>query len=307
VKKKIISFLLVLLVLSSNSLSVFGDEVTTPSTAEDIISTDNLIIPIEGDNSENGLVNMDDVNNSFEKTNEKFAEAHEYVQDKFDNLGMDINDVISKNTDDEFISDSIDSNNIMSRSIGTGNSKILSYNSSMTPERQILPFWCGPAAALNAIDCRSYLTTGKNTSYSQYDMAFHLGTGSQTSLGARWEKTLNEYAPGNRYSVAWGNNYPNWTKKLVEGIVIDIDNNFPVIVDVIQNPSYGFLTPSYRNQYNSNGNKAISHYIAVIGYTFKSNGLCDIRYLDSWSDNHGANTVSLNELANMSRPLGIVF
>ncbi len=93
----------------------------------------------------------------------------------------------------------------------------------------------------------------------------------------------------------------------MEGIVCDIDNNFPVIVDVRQNSSLGFLTPSYRNHYNSNGNKDIYHYITVIGYTFKSNGSCDIRYLDSWSNNHGANTVSLNDLANMSRPLGMVF
>lgn len=287
-KKKIISFLLVLLVLLSNSLIVFGDEVTTPPTAEDVISTDNLIIPIEGENSGNGIVNMDDVNNDFEKTNEKLAEAHEYVQDKFDNLGI--------------------SNNITSRAIGAGNSKILRYDSSMTPELQKYGWWCGPASALNAIDCHSYHTTGKNTRFNQGMMAESLATTTNTALSVRWTATLNGYMPGNRYSLAMGSNYGSgWARKLMEGIVCDIDNNFPVIVDVKQNPSLGFLTSSYRNRYNSNGNKSIYHYITIIGYMFKSDGSCDIRYLDSCSYNYGANTVSLNDLANMSKELGMVF
>ena len=150
-KKKIISFLLVLLVLLLNSLIVFGDEVTTPPTAEDVVSTDNLIIPIKDENSENGIVDMNDVNNSFEKTNEKFQNAAEYVKDKFENLGIDIDDVVSKNANDELISNRMNDNRIMTRSIGAGNSKILRYNSSMSPELQKYGWWCGPAAALNAI------------------------------------------------------------------------------------------------------------------------------------------------------------
>jgi len=307
-KKKIISFLLLLLVLLSNSLIAFGDEVTTPPNAEDVVSTENLIIPIEGENLEDGIVDMDDVNDAFEKTNEKFQNAEEYVKDKFENSRIDINDVISKNANDELISNSMNDDRIMTRSIGAGNSKILRYDSSMTPELQKYGWWCGPASALNAIDCHSYHTKGKNTRFNQGQMATSLATTTQTSFSNRWEATLNSYMPGNRYSLAWGKNYGSgWAKKLMEGIVCDIDNNFPVIVDVKQNSSLGFLTPSYRNRYNSNGNKSIYHYITVIGYMFKSDGSCDIRYLDSWANNHGANTVSLSELANMSKEIGMVF
>jgi len=308
-KKKIISFLLVLLVLLSNSIIVFGDEVTTPPKAEDVVSTDNLIIPTEGENLGNdGIVDMNDINNDFEKANEKFQNAEEYVKDKFENLGIDINDVVSKNASDELSSNSMNDNGIMSRSIGAGNSKILRYDSSMTPERQRWGWWCGPASALNAIDCHSYHTTGKNTRLNQGIMETALGTTSHTALSVRWTATFNDFMPGNRYSLAFGRNYGSgWKQKLMEGIVCDIDNNFPVIVDVRQNPSFGFLTPSYRNQYNANGNNDIFHYITVIGYMFKSDGSCDIRYLDSWANNLGANTVSLSELANMSKELGMVF
>ncbi len=66
-KKKVISFLLVLLVLLSNFLIAFGDEVTTSSKADEVVSTDNLIIPTEGENLENGIVDMNDVTDDFEK------------------------------------------------------------------------------------------------------------------------------------------------------------------------------------------------------------------------------------------------
>lgn len=307
-KKKVISFLLVLLVLLSNSLIAFGDEVTTSSKADEVVSTDNLIIPTEGENLENGIVDMNDVTDDFEKTNKKFQNAEEYVQDKLENLGIDMNDVVSKNASDELSSNSLNDNRIMARSIGAGNSKILRYDGSMSPEVQRWGWWCGPAAALNAIDCHSYHTTGKNTRFNQGNMATALATTSHTGLSVRWTATLNDYMPGNRYSLAFGRNYGSeWTKKLLGGIVCDIDNNFQVIVDVKQNPSLGFLTTNYRNRYNSNGNKDIYHYITIIGYMFKSDGSCYIRYMDSCSYNHGVYTVPLSTLANISKELGMVF
>ncbi len=140
-KKKVISFLLVLLVLLSNSLIAFGDEVTTSSKADEVVSTDNLIIPTEGENLENGIVDMNDVTDDFEKTNKKFQNAEEYVQDKLENLGIDMNDVVSKNASDELSSNSLNDNRIMARSIGAGNSKILRYDGSMSPEVQRWGWW----------------------------------------------------------------------------------------------------------------------------------------------------------------------
>ncbi|KIN80693.1 hypothetical protein SD74_14345 [Clostridium botulinum] len=55
---------------------------------------------------------------------------------------------------------------IVSGNSGSGDmsqSKILKYNSSLSPEQQKLGHWCGSAAALNAVDCFYYNLSGKNT------------------------------------------------------------------------------------------------------------------------------------------------
>jgi len=180
-------------------------------------------------------------------------------------------------------------------------SKILNYNSSLSPERQKLPHWCGPAAALNAVDCFYYNATGKNTDNTQDRMAMLLGTGTQTSFGELWVSAMNLSIPGNLYSLHKAENYTSyaWTARLKELIIRNIDMGLPIIADTLQNANRGFLTSNYDQGRN------IYHYITVIGYMIKSDGSCYFRYMDSYSKNHGVYTVPLYTLASITHGNGL--
>lgn len=180
-------------------------------------------------------------------------------------------------------------------------SKILNYNSSLSPEQQKLPHWCGPAAALNAVDCFYYNLAGKNTDKTQDGMAILLGTVTQTSFGPLWEVAMNGSIPGNLYSLHKAENYTSyaWISRLKELIIRNIDKGLPVIADTLQNSNRGFLTSNYDQ------GRDIYHYITVIGYMIKSDGSCYFRYMDSYSKNHGVYTVPLYTLASITHGNGL--
>ncbi|HDK7136990.1 TPA: C39 family peptidase [Clostridium botulinum] len=285
-KTKLICGLLALGLVCSNTASVFAaDSVKSTQNDNKTVSSTNFINE-DGYTTEH-IINPKDFPSGI---TEKDQRAHEYFQQREAELKL------------------MDSG---SRSLARvlGGSNYLRYDSRYSPEKQKRSYWCGPAAALNAIDTRSYHHTGKNTNLTQDILANSLIVKGQTSFDAKWPQVLNKYAPGNNYQLKWGPDYLRpiqWESFLIQSIVSTIDKGFPVIVDTKQEANTAFLTSAYRNHYNSNGNKAIFHYITVIGYSYNS-GQYHINFMDSAGFNHGVYTIPLSTLAKASHPMGIVY
>lgn len=185
--------------------------------------------------------------------------------------------------------------------------RLLRYNSTTTPEKQILGWWCGPAAAVNAVDTWSYNKKGSITSLTQQQASVMLMTGSQTSLSSTlWPYTMNMYAPGNNYMVTFGSGISNWQATMMANIKLSLDSGYTVVADTKNSPSTGYLHTNYISRYSENGNKPIYHYIVIIGYG-TLNGETYYRVLDSASFCYGAYNVSATTLAKMTKELGIVW
>lgn len=284
-KTKLICGLLALGLVCSNTASVFAaDSVKSTQNDNKTVSSTNSINE-DGYTTEH-IINPEDFPSGITEKDQKAREYFEKREAELKLMGSG------------------------SRSLAraTNNSKYLRYDKINSPEKQKRSYWCGPAAALNAIDTRSYHSTGKNTNLTQDKLANVLITGGQTSFNDKWEEVLNKHAPGNNYQLRRGNGYSDlgWQNHIAQCIVTTIDKGFPVIVDTKQAADTAFLTSAYRSYYNSNGNNAIYHYITVIGYMY-SNGQYYINFMDSAGFNHGVYTVPLSTLAKASRPMGIVY
>ncbi|NFA62246.1 C39 family peptidase [Clostridium sporogenes] len=290
-KTKLICGLVALELVCSNTASVFAaDSVKNTENDNKTVSSTNFT-------NEDGYTTEHTTNpKDFPSgITEKDRKAHEYFQQREAELKLINSDSRS-----------------LARALG--GSKYLKYDKRYSPEKQKHGNWCGPAAALNAIDTRSYHSTGKNTSLTQDILAneVHFKVADfidQTSFDSKWPAILNKYAPGNNYQLKREPSYSasQWEDVLMQSIVSTIDKGFPVIVDTKQAANTAFLTPAYRNRYNSNGNKPIYHYITVIGYMSHNNGQYFINFMDSAGFNHGVYTVSLRQLAKASYPYGIVY
>lgn len=195
--------------------------------------------------------------------------------------------------------------------MGAYSSNYLRYDRYNSPERQSKDYYCGPAAILNAVDCRSYHSTGKNTPYGQSTMASMLRTDNlgYTNFDYLLKDTLNVYAPGNNYLLKYGNEYnsSDWNNTVIDAVIWTIDKGYPVVFDTLQNPTVGFFDSAYSARWNSYTDKRdITHFITVYGYQYSS-GTYYFNYFDSASYHHGTFTVDSYTLARTAKFFGVVW
>ncbi|MGN0144928.1 MAG: C39 family peptidase [Clostridium sp.] len=131
---------------------------------------------------------------------------------------------------------------------GYGSRKVV----PMSPVAQEKGYWCGPAAAYCA-------TRGAN---SQANFATLLGTTKNgTNFSSAWKTVLNNFLPGNNYTLMSASNYSNWRSKLKDSIIYTIDKGYPVIADChITSNSDTWLCNGYSYATNT------WHYVTVAGY-----------------------------------------
>lgn len=151
-------------------------------------------------------------------------------------------------------------------------------------------YWCGPAATRIALSARMEPP-------SQATLAGELGT---TTNGTDWigqiTSELNEELGATRYATTEMPNDPptsSQQSRLWDDIVLSIDNNYPVVANIVAPPSNH--PPGYPNE-------TIYHYFAVIGYNPDT---AQVYIADS--ANFSGNTLywlSFDQLATLIPPKG---
>ncbi|MET7639936.1 C39 family peptidase [Streptomyces sp. NPDC005438] len=152
-------------------------------------------------------------------------------------------------------------------------------------------YWCGPAATRIALSARI-------SPPSQADLAAQLGTheGGTDHIGQVTDVLNSNLGDGWYKTREMPNDPPSQEQKdlLWQDIVKDIDNNYPVVTNIVAPP--GNQPPGYPSD------QTIYHYFTVIGYDDANNSV-----LIADSANFGGNQIywlSFDQLASLIPPKG---
>ncbi|MDR3288810.1 MAG: C39 family peptidase [Peptococcaceae bacterium] len=126
--------------------------------------------------------------------------------------------------------------------------------------KQAQSYTCGPAAARNAI--AGYLSkNGLSSLPTEATLASALGTTTAgTGFDATlWQNVMNQYAPGNNYTLVWGTT-SGWSASLSAKVIYAIDktNNYDVIADLYHGATSTPINAAYAS--------GAAHYVCIYGY-----------------------------------------
>lgn len=190
-----------------------------------------------------------------------------------------------------------------------GSSKKLSTN--FPAYAQSKNYYCGPAAAYNAIKFKNIVTVddyGNSLSQSTLAKSAWLNTDAigSTNFDSRWTNTMNAWAPGNNYTRLSSSGYSlsDWKNKLMNSVIWTIDKGYPVIADTKQHvgPLSVNLSSKYATDYYNNND--CYHYVVIYGYDDTTKMLY---FSDSHSSFNGLYSITLSDMASLTDDFGIIW
>lgn len=163
-------------------------------------------------------------------------------------------------------------------------------------------YYCGPASAYMLLKYKGVTKKATDSSklLSQYNLANDLGTNTsqQTSWPGTWKTTLTNWL-GYTYYVTTSNPTES---NVWNNTVSNVDGNYPVIYDTVQNSTNGYL-PGY-----SSG--TIYHYICGDGYQNDDYNYKQIHYVDPngyRSGTLGPHWTTANKMYKVVKDRGMVW
>lgn len=188
-----------------------------------------------------------------------------------------------------------------------GGSKILSGFPSYAQEKD---FYCGPAAAYNAIKYKGISTSDSyGASLSQSTLANNnwLKTESigSTNFDSRWPMTMNAWAYGNNYTrTSASGDSASWKNTLMNNVIYTIDKGYPVIADTKQHSGSSSVNLSSKYATSYYNGKDTYHYVVIYGYNDSTKTLY---FSDSHSSFPGLYSISLDNMASLTDDFGIIW
>ncbi len=143
-----------------------------------------------------------------------------------------------------------------------------------------------------------YVRSAGGTCPSEATLRSNLGTTTAgTDFGSKIPTTLNQYAPGNNYTLTWGT-ASGWTNTMASDIEYTINKtgSYDVIGDLYHGASSTPIHSAYQN--------GAAHYICVYGYNNTS------RYFYIADSNSAAPvqyTTPYTNLGNSTQQRGIIW